>query len=119
MLIRYIFELKALTINGQAPQVFQCMTCGNKERHAVFSAVKGGLVCSECMKDVRDGMSLDPSTLYSMQYIESSQIEKLYTFVVKENVLEELARVMKRYTDVYVDKRFKSLEILETLVGLE
>ena len=44
MLIRYIFELKALTINGQAPQVFQCMTCGNKERHAVFSAVKGGLV---------------------------------------------------------------------------
>ena len=87
MLIRYIFELKALTINGQAPQVFQCMTCGNKERPAVFSAVKGGLVCSECMKDVRDGMSLDPSTLYSMQYIETSTIEKLYTFNVTEKVL--------------------------------
>ncbi len=69
-------------------------------------------------KDVIDGICLNQSTLYSMQYIESSQIEKLYTFVVKENVLEELARVMK-YTDVYVDKRFKSLEILETLVGLE
>lgn len=46
------------------PQVFQCMTCGNKERHAVFSGESEGLVCSECMKDVRDGMSLDPSTLY-------------------------------------------------------
>ena len=66
-----------------------------------------------------DGSCMNQSTLYSRQYIESSQIEKLYTFVVKENVLEELARVMKRYTDVYVDKRFKSLEILETLVGLE
>jgi len=116
MLIRYIFELKALTINGQAPQVFQCMTCGNKERPAVFSAVKGGLVCSECMKDVRDGMSLDPSTLYSMQYIETSTIEKLYTFNVTEKVLTELENVMSRMTDIYVGKRFKSLEILETLI---
>ena len=116
MLIRYIFELKALTINGQAPQVFQCMTCGNKERSAVFSAAKGGLVCSECMKDVRDGMSLDPSTLYSMQYIETSTIEKLYTFNVTEKVLTELGNVMSRMTDIYVGKHFKSLEILETLI---
>ena len=100
MLIRYIFELKALTINGQAPQVFQCMTCGNKERHAVFSAV----------------MSLDPSTLYSMQYIETSTIEKLYTFNVTEKVLTELGNVMSRMTDIYVGKHFKSLEILETLI---
>ena len=91
-------------------------SCGNKERHAVFSAVKGGLVCSECMKDVRDGMSLDPSTLYSMQYIETSTIEKLYTFNVTEKVLTELGNVMSRMTDIYVGKHFKSLEILETLI---
>ena len=114
-LIRYIFELKALTANGQAPQVFQCVTCGNKERPAVFSAAKGGLVCSECDGNVIDGMLLDNSTLYSMQYIESSTIEKLYTFNVTEKVLNELGRVMERLMEVYVDKRFKSLEILETL----
>lgn len=118
-LIRYIFELRALCINGEGPQVFQCISCGTTKGQLVFSVKKGGLVCPDCGKDVIDGICLNQSTLYSMQYIESSQIEKLYTFVVKENVLEELARVMKRYTDVYVDKRFKSLEILETLVGLE
>lgn len=62
-----------------------------------------------------DGMLLDNSTLYSMQYIESSTIEKLYTFNVTEKVLNELGRVMERLMEVYVDKRFKSLEILETL----
>ena len=82
----------------------------------MFSAVKGGLVCSECMKDVRDGMSMDPSTLYSMQYIETSTIEKLYTFNVTEKVLTELGNVMSRMTDIYVGKHFKSLEILETLI---
>lgn len=115
-LIRYIFELRALCINGEGPQVFQCISCGDKDGPALFSVRKGGLVCSACMQDVTDGMELDTSTLYSMQYIESSKIEKLYTFIVSEKVLEELGRVMGRYMDVYVEKQFKSLEILETLL---
>ena len=45
----------------------------------------------------------------------ASTIEKLYTFNVTEKVLNELGRVMERLMEVYVDKRFKSLEILETL----
>lgn len=115
-LVRCIFELKALTVNGQAPQVFQCVVCGNKDRPSVFSAVKGGLVCGECRGDVIDGMLLDNSTLYSMQYIESSSIGKLYTFTVTDKVLAELEKVMGRLMEVYVGKKFKSLEILETLL---
>ena len=102
-LIRRIFELRALYINGTGPQVGGCVSCGNKERPAVFSVKKGGLVCRECDVDVIDGVKLHPSTLYSMQYIESSKIEKLYTFLVTEEVLGELERVMDRYCDVYVE----------------
>ena len=116
LLIRYIFELKALTINGQAPQVFQCIVCGATDRPVVFSAVKGGLVCGECSRDVIDGIVLDNSALYSMQYIESSSIEKLYTFTVTDKVMNELGRVMDRLMELYVGKHFKSLEILETLL---
>ena len=105
-----------LTINGQGPQVFQCVQCGDRTRPAVFSAAKGGLVCNECDGEVRDGMFLDGSTLYTMQYIESSTIEKLYTFNVKPEVLEKFGRVMGRLMKMYVDKEFKSLEILQTLL---
>ena len=114
-LVRVIYELKALCINGEGPEVFRCTVCGDRERSAEFSVKKGGLVCRECAADVRDGVSLDKSTLYSMQYIESSKIEKLYTFTVTERVLEELEKVMERYCEVYIDKKFHSLEILETL----
>lgn len=115
-LIRYIFELKTLTVNGQAPQVFQCVTCGDETRSMVFSVAKGGLVCSECRQGVIDRITLDGSTLYSMQYIESSSIAKLYTFNVTEKVLDELGRIMGKLMAAYTDKRFKSLEILETLL---
>ena len=51
-----------------------------------------------------------------MQYIESSKIEKLYTFTVTPQVMEKLGEVMKRLREIYVDRKFKSLEILETLL---
>lgn len=117
-LVQYIFELRAYCINGEGPQVFQCVVCADKTRAVVFSVKKGGLVCCECDSDVIDGICLDQSTLYSMQYIESSKIERLYTFNVTDRVLEQLAEVMERYRDVYIEKRFKSLEILETLEGV-
>ena len=115
-LIRRIFELRALCINGEGPEVFQCITCASKERPVAFSVKQGGLVCTECDTGVIDKMWLDTSTLYSMQYIVSSKIEKIYTFIVSDKVLEELERVVQRYVDVYVDRQFKSLEILETIL---
>lgn len=116
LLIRYIFELKSLAINGMAPQLFQCVVCGDNTRPAVFSTAKGGMVCSECSSDVIDGIRLYDSTLYSMQYIESSSIEKLYTFNVTKKVLDQLGKVMKRLMSVYAERNFKSLEILQTLL---
>jgi DNA repair protein RecO (recombination protein O) len=51
-----------------------------------------------------------------MQYIITSKLEKLYTFLVKPEVLNELRFVMKRYMSLHVDKEFKSLEILNALL---
>ena len=115
-LVRCIYELKILTINGQGPQVFQCVNCGNKAETAVFSAGRGGLVCETCAGEVRDGIRLASSTLYSMQYIESSKVEHLYTFNVKPEILQQLSKVTERLMGLYVDRKFKSLEILETLL---
>ena len=118
-LVRYIFELKALSVSGEGPQVFQCVRCGNRERPCVFSVKEGGLVCSECGQNVYDGMRLNTSTLYAMQFIVGTPVEKLYTFTLSDEVLQELRKVMERYLDVYVDHRFKSLEILKQLTGLK
>ena len=115
-LVRCIFELKAVCISGEAPQLMECVTCGDKEREKVFSAEAGGLVCTSCRHRVTDGITLLPSTLYAMQYIAASPVEKLYTFAVTEEVLVELETAVGKYAAVHMDKSFKSLEILETIV---
>lgn len=115
-LIRCIYELKTVSIEGEGPQVFECVGCGHKGDDKVFSVKKGGLVCEKCAADVTDGTTLLTSSLYALQYIISSPVEKLYTFAVTEEVLEQLEAITAAYMQRYVGKRFKSLEILETIV---
>ncbi|NBK91780.1 DNA repair protein RecO [uncultured Acetatifactor sp.] len=83
-LIRYIYELKTLVINGECPVEF-------------------------------DDLELCDSTRYTLSFIVASLPEKLYTFTVSEAVLGELRFVLHRWRDLYMEGKFKSLEILEEM----
>ena len=120
-LVRCVFELKALVINGEYPEVFRCTHCGAADKGVVFSSKNHGLICETCKKAVfkeaaSDGIHIAQSTLYALQYIVTSPVEKLYTFTVSDEVLGQLQKIMKQYIRMHIDKTFKSLEILEMCV---
>ena len=85
-LVRYIYELKAMKYSGECPQTFEQFSDWN----------------------------LNPSTEYALQYVVAASVEKLYTFLLTEEVFAEFARVVTWLRKHYVEHRFKSLEILET-----
>ncbi len=64
---------------------------------------------------VPKGMALQESTVYALEYIANSTIEKLYTFAVTDEVLRELQAVAEKYMKYFVGREFKSLEVLRTL----
>ena len=101
-LIRCIYELKTITVNGEGPQVMECIMCGDREREKVFSIRRGGVICTQCAGHISDGIRLLPSTLYTLQYIVCSPVEKLYTFVVKEDVLKELKKLTNKDIQVNI-----------------
>jgi len=114
-LIRSIFELKAMVINGEYPQVFECMNCGKKDELTMFSVEKSGIYCGDCIKSCINGIPISPAALYTLQYIIASGVEKLYTFTVTDEVKYEIQSILKRYIARYIDKKFKTLEILEMM----
>lgn len=85
-LVRYIFEIKAMTVNGEFP-------------------------------GVENGVEVCEATRYTVSYITASPVEKLYTFKVSDQVMDELGRMMRRYLGKYIDRKMKSLEILRECVG--
>ncbi len=52
-------------------------------------------------------------TVYTIDFIVNSSIEKLYTFMVSKEVLLELSELSKQYRTKYISNNFKSLEILQ------
>ena len=61
------------------------------------------------------GRGLSDSAVYALNYIGESRIEKLYTFTVTEEVLQELQQISEEYCAKFMRHSFKSLEILKTL----
>lgn len=116
VLIRGIFELKAMVINGEYPNVFECTACGKREKLSFLSLERAGAVCEECIAAVRDGKRMSSSALYTLQFIVTTPIEKLYSFTLKPEVEHEVTQWIRQYIDRYTDKKFKSLEILNMMM---
>lgn len=114
-LVKVIFELKIFTYGGEYPQVYACSCCGGMENLRYFSMFHTGTVCEECKTQAKDGIAVHPSTVYTMQYIVSAEVEKLYTFTVSEEVLRELQMILNRWRERFLEKTMKSLEILESV----
>lgn len=111
-LIRRIYEFKMLVINGEYPDVFACGRCGSKENLDFFDASHDTLICENCHGALPDSKKLKTSTVYALQYIVTSPMNKLFAFSVKDDILEQLDNVIGSYMEKQVDKRFNSLEFL-------
>lgn len=112
--VRAVYEDKALTIEGEGISVFRCLKC-NKEKPLIsFLPDKGSLICDDCAKKLQ-GIMISDATRYTLQYIASSSIEKLYTFKVTDEVLEELIQIINMHYHRTIRHNFKSLEVMENL----
>ena len=119
-LVRCIYELRTMVIQGVMPQLFQCADCGRElteeeNGELFFSQDEHGILCADCSRMAMDRKRISAAALYAMRYIAVSPLAKLYTFTVRDDVLRELERHIYRYTELNTDKRFKSLEILEMM----
>ena len=58
------------------------------------------------------------STVYTVNYIATSPLKKLYSFDVSKEVLSELEDITAEYRKRSIDKPLKSLEMLESLYNV-
>ncbi len=120
-LIRIIYEMRMMQLQGQGIELFECLRCHRANTAAVYFSA-GGLVCEECARSIPELRSyyplvLSPDALYTLQYILSAPLEKLYSFTVTETILSELEHFMHSYLGRFLPHTFKTLDFIREETG--
>ena len=118
-LVRSIYEFRLLVIQGEYPQIFQCVSCSREEELTYFSQSLHGMVCHNCRQTASDLSYVDESVRYTLQYIATVPLAKLYTFTVSDKVQRALGKLVHTYVQRNTEKRFKSLEILKLMSQMD
>ena len=114
-LIRCVYELKIMDIFGQGLQSFHCPICGSDRLTRIFDPLSGGILCENCRSKAKKSIPISEDARYVLQYINGATLGNLYNFTVSDGVLEELMMIAKEFLAVYVDRKFNSVEIIESL----
>lgn len=107
-LVRSIYELKTLVYYGVSPNVFSCVSCKKQTDILYFSTKQRGVVCGGCHTSGQGEQPLSAAALYALQYIITAPIEKLYTFTVTEEVLQNIICFVRPYLRLYIDRTLKT-----------
>lgn len=116
-LIRRVFELRTLVIQGEYPQVMACPCCGSQEGLTAFSWKMHGILCRACAHQDTEAAALDAAAVYALQYMVSAPLKKLYSFAVKPGIQRQIDQVSERLMQQALDREIKSQKILEVMGG--
>lgn len=87
-LIRCVFEMKAMVLNGEYPY------------------------------ETAEDSSLQEGTRCALSHVLYAPLAKLYSFTLAPEIFSEFRSVQDRFNRMRIDREFKSLEILKSMAGL-
>ncbi len=106
-----VFKLRLLAILGFTPRITQCVNCKEKTNLEYFSIKDNGMKCNICGKQDKSTISITESTKNAIQYVITAPPKKLYSFILKDESLEEFKLITKIYFNEKLEKEYKVEEI--------
>ena len=95
-LVGSIYKLKGVCLLGYGPQVATCVECG-KQDVVGFSIKKNGMVCSDCGIIDKSLIRMLPGTIAAIRYIVQSDLKRLFSFSVTDEIIREIQLFNKIY----------------------
>lgn len=113
------FQLKIMDITGYSLELEDCVKCNKApdSEEIYFSVEQGGILCKNCAADICKKVKIPYkikeflSTLLKEDFSSHTRYDDLAT----EKICDICINLLKNYIEYYSPKRFKTLQMLESI----
>ena len=116
-LVKICFEMRLISLCGYLPDLVMCGSCGTYEAPMMlFSPTTGKLYCADCAgRDGVPGVYLPLASVTALRHTVYADFEKLFSFQLKEELLEPLSQATEQYIAHMTGKEYLTLSIYKTM----
>ncbi|HOJ48276.1 MAG TPA: DNA repair protein RecO [Bacillota bacterium] len=117
-----VFEFRLACILGFTPEISECAGCGSplETKKAGFLDIEDGvMLCAACKESPEAAgrmIPVSPSVYDALRYISGAKSGRIFSFLIDENALDELAKLSEAYLHLRLDKKYKTLDFLKTII---
>lgn len=115
-MVKAVFELRAVSIAGYTPDLYDCHICGTEDP-MYFDISGGAMLCPKC-KEHAQGIRLPAgaTVLDAMRYIVCCDSKKLFSFEIGTEALTQLSGITEAYLTTQLERGFSTLDFYKTLL---
>lgn len=119
-LLSRIYEIKLMAIQGFAPEVFRCVSCGEKLSERMrFSSSLGGVLCFRCLKDDVKAVDISYEAVRALRYFIKKPYRELISLDLREDVKKQLKNASHPFILHHLDRKLKTLEFINDINRLK
>ena len=112
-LLKTLFEVRALTLAGFAPQVAACCDCGTyPSSDAYFFITDGELLCPSCLqqREIKTGSrKLDKDLLNVLRVMVFGKLSDAFKIHLPQNRMRKLTEITEEFCRYQTEKTFETL----------
>lgn len=103
------YQIKLLQETGSMPQVRNCVHCGGKDEPAFFSVKEGGIICGNCLANIKD--IANDSLIYKvnfgivnvLRYILDNPLKSFENLALDDKMEKQLGKIIRSYLAYHLD----------------
>jgi len=111
------FEMELMDLSGYRPELHSCLGCGAKilPQANHFSVSLGGILCPACSQADPEAPDISITGLKLLRNLQTDSRRVLALQSVDDRVAREIERRMREYIAYRMERRPKSVGVLDTL----
>ncbi len=115
--IARMFDLQFMKILGYEPILNRCLRCSAPlpAEEIYFSPSMGGTVCRSCGYLPDDAIPISRAAVETMRALLTAEARAIERMEIPQELLDQIARVMRWYIRYRAEREFKSLDFIQSL----